>query len=130
MNAAEVAFLKAEAKAVFGFDMGAGTAEEFYNEGIRLSFDQNGASGYAEYIANNIDKPSSYTDPAGLNSYATPLSSLTVKWDEAATTAQKQERIIIQKWIANFNNGIEAWSDHRRTGYPKFFPPDFVIASP
>lgn len=29
---------------------------------------------------------------------------------------------MIQKWIANFNNGIEAWSDHRRTGYPKFFP--------
>ena len=122
MNAAEVAFLKAEAKAVFGFDMGAGTAEEFYHEGIRLSFEQNGVAGYADYIANDTDRPSSYTDPAGLNSYATPLSDLTVKWDESATTEQKQERIIIQKWIANFNNGIEAWSDHRRTGYPKFFP--------
>ncbi|GAE20680.1 hypothetical protein JCM10003_25 [Bacteroides pyogenes JCM 10003] len=31
MNAAEIAFLRAEATAVFGFDMG-GTAEEFYNQ--------------------------------------------------------------------------------------------------
>ncbi len=122
MNAAEVAFLKAEAKAVFGFNMGAGSAEDFYNEGIRLSFEQFGLSGYAEYAADDVNKPATYADPSGLNSYAGVLSSLTVKWDEAATPAQKQERIMIQKWIANFNNGIEAWSDHRRTGYPKFFP--------
>ena len=122
MNAAEVAFLKAEAKAVFGFNMGAGTAKEFYNEGIRLSFEQFGLSGYAEYAEDDENRPATYTDPAGLNSYAGVLSNITVKWNDAATTAAKQERIMIQKWIANFNNGIEAWSDHRRTGYPKFFP--------
>ena len=122
MNAAEVAFLKAEAKAVFGFNMGTGTAEEFYNEGIKLSFEQFGLSGYAEYAEDNENKPATYADPAGLNSYAGVLSAITVKWDDAATSAVKQERIMIQKWIANFNNGIEAWSDHRRTGYPKFFP--------
>ena len=110
MNAAEVAFLKAEAKAVFGFNMGAGTAKEFYNEGIRLSFEQFGLSGYAEYAEDDENKPATYTDPAGLNSYAGVLSNITVKWDDAATTAAKQERIMIQKWIANFNNGIEAWS--------------------
>ena len=122
MNAAEVAFLKAEAKAVFGFNMGTGTAEEFYNEGIKLSFEQFGLSGHAEYAEDNENKPATYADPAGLNSYAGVLSAITVKWNDAATTAEKQERIMIQKWIANFNNGIEAWSDHRRTGYPKFFP--------
>ncbi len=37
MNAAEVAFLRAEGQAVFNFNMG-GTAESFYNQGIRLSF--------------------------------------------------------------------------------------------
>lgn len=122
MNAAEVAFLKAEAKAVFGFNMGTGTAEEFYNEGIKLSFEQFGLSGYAEYAEDNENKPATYADPAGLNSYAGVLSAITVKWNDAAPAAEKQERIMIQKWIANFNNGIEAWSDHRRTGYPKFFP--------
>lgn len=87
MNAAEVAFLKAEAKAVFGFNMGAGTAKEFYNEGIRLSFEQFGLSGYAEYAEDDENRPATYTDPAGLNSYAGVLSNITVKWDDAATTA-------------------------------------------
>lgn len=32
------------------------------------------------------------------------------------------ERIITQKWIALFPNGIESWSEHRRTGYPKLLP--------
>ena len=43
MNAAEVAFLKAEAKGVFGFNMGSGEAKDFYDEGIRLSFEDKGA---------------------------------------------------------------------------------------
>ena len=32
------------------------------------------------------------------------------------------ERIITQKWIAAFPNGQEAWTEFRRTGYPKLFP--------
>lgn len=122
MNASEVAFLKAEAAAVFGFNMGAGTAEDFYNEGIRLSFAQEGVGGADAYLSDDTSLPDAYTDPAGLNSYPQRISQLTVKWDEAATTAEKQERIIIQKWIANFHIGHEAWADFRRTGYPHLFP--------
>ena len=121
MNAAEVAFLKAEAVAVFGYNMG-GTAEDFYNEGVRLSFDEHGVAGYDSYINDETSKPAIYIDPAGLNSFADPLSQVTIKWDETADTETKQERILIQKWIANFNNGNEAWADHRRTGYPNLFP--------
>ena len=124
MNAAEVAFLKAEASAVFGFNMG-GSAEEFYNEGIRLSFSQWGVSGADSYLANDELKLGAYQDPGNSsNSYSTPLTDVTIKWDEAADVEKKQERIIIQKWIANFNLGNEAWADHRRTGYPVFFPAD------
>ena len=122
MNAAEVCFLKAEAEAVFGYDMGEGTAEDFYNEGIRLSFEQFGVSGADAYLNDAVSRPAVYIDPAGQNSYSEMLSEITVKWDESASTAQKQERILIQKWIANFNNGNEAWADHRRTGYPHLFP--------
>ena len=39
MNAAEVAFLKAEAVGVFGWNMG-GSAKTFYEQGVRLSFEQ------------------------------------------------------------------------------------------
>ena len=122
LNAAEVCFLKAEAEAVFGYDMGEGTAEDFYNEGIRLSFEQFGVSGADAYLNDAVSRPAVYIDPAGQNSYSEMLSEITVKWDESASTAQKQERILIQKWIANFNNGNEAWADHRRTGYPHLFP--------
>ncbi len=122
MNAAEVAFLKAEAKAVFGFDMGAGSAEEFYNEGIRLSFEQWGVSGAETYLADAVRVPKLYTDPAGTNSYAETLSTATIAWDETASPEQKQERIIIQKWIANWGLGNEAWADYRRTGYPHLIP--------
>jgi hypothetical protein len=31
-------------------------------------------------------------------------------------------KIITQKWIAGFPEGQEAWSDYRRTGYPKLLP--------
>ncbi|MBE6227999.1 MAG: SusD/RagB family nutrient-binding outer membrane lipoprotein [Bacteroidales bacterium] len=122
MNAAEVAFLKAEAKAVFDFNMGAGSAEEFYNEGVRLSFEQHNVAGYEAYIMDDASRPASYIDPAGLNNYSSVLSDITIKWDEGAPVEKKQERIITQKWIANFNNGNEAWADYRRTNYPALMP--------
>lgn len=122
MNAAEVAFLRAEAKAVFEFDMG-GSAADFYNEGIRLSFQQWGVAGDAAYMADNALKPERYTDPHNQNSYNEKLSDITIAWDESASTAEKQERIMIQKWIANYHLGNEAWADYRRTGFPKLIPP-------
>lgn len=118
MNAAEVAFLKAEASAVFGFDM-RGDAKDFYEEGIRLSFEQHGVQGYEDYVGDSTSRPDPYTDPAGLNSYPGVISGITIRWDEGADAQTKQERIITQKWIANFNNGCEAWADWRRTGYPR-----------
>ena len=121
MNAAEVAFLRAEGTAVFGFDMG-GTAKDFYEQGIRLSFEQWGASGVDAYIEDDSSIPETYTDPAGINSYTSTISDITIKWDEGASVEEKQERIITQKWIANWMLGNEAWADYRRTGYPRLMP--------
>lgn len=121
MNAAEVAFLRAEGVAVFGFNLG-GTAKDFYEQGIRLSFAQWGASGEDDYIEDDRSVPQTYTDPAGFNSYASTISDITIKWDESASTEEKQERIITQKWIANWMLGSEAWADYRRTGYPRLIP--------
>ncbi|MDQ9736737.1 SusD/RagB family nutrient-binding outer membrane lipoprotein, partial [Acinetobacter baumannii] len=49
MNAAEVSFLRAEAKAVYGFNM-QGEAKDFYENGIRLSFAQWGVDGADDYM--------------------------------------------------------------------------------
>ena len=120
-NAAEVAFLRAEGQAVFNFSMG-GTAESFYNQGIRLSFEQWGADGVEDYLKDDVNKPTAYTDPAGTNTYQNALSNITIKWNDSADKEEKQERIIVQKWIANWQLGNEAWADFRRTGYPKLIP--------
>lgn len=99
-----------------------GTAEEFYNQGIRLSFEQWGAEGAEAYLADENLVPATYKDPVGTNDYLNALSSLTIKWKEDASVEEKQERIIIQKWIANWMLGNEAWADYRRTGYPHLIP--------
>ena len=127
MNAAEVAFLKAEAVGVFGWNMG-GSAKTFYEQGVRLSFEQWGVAGVDEYLVGTT-LPESYTDPnGGATSYSTQLSQLGVAWNDSASKEEMQERIITQKWIAMFPNGQEAWSEFRRTGYPKLFRPKQNLA--
>ena len=44
------------------------------------------------------------------------------RWDAAADSELKLERIITQKWIAMYPEGCEAWAEQRRTGYPRLFP--------
>ena len=119
MTASEVAFLKAEA-ALIGWNMGAATAQSLYEDGIKLSFAQWGAGSATSYLASTA-MPAAYTDPSG--KYSTPpVSSITPRWDSGASTEENLERIITQKWIALWPLGFEAWCEHRRTGYPKFFP--------
>ena len=120
MNAAEVAFLRAEGVAVYGFNMG-GTAQEFYEQGVRLSFEQWGVEGAESYLAQEDALPETYDDPSGSNDYNVQLSNLSVKWEEGSVE-QMQERCLIQKWIANYPLGNEAWADYRRTGFPHLIP--------
>jgi hypothetical protein len=122
MVAAESYFLKAEG-AIRGWNMG-GTAEDLYNLGIQTSFDQTGVSGAAAYLDNSTAKPMDFTDEiVSTNSYSyNPANELTIKWDDSATDEVKQERIITQKYLAIYPDGQEAWSEFRRTRYPKVIP--------
>jgi len=120
MTTAEAYFLRAEG-ALRGWDMG-GDAESLYKAGIQASFDQRGASGAAAYMADNIKTAKAYVDPNFPVNNSAPVNNVTVAWDAAATNEVKLQKIITQKWIAGFPEGQEAWSDYRRTGYPKLFP--------
>jgi hypothetical protein len=120
MTASEVYFLKAEA-ALRGWT-GAGDAQVNYETGISISFDQRGASGVAAYIADNTSTPADYVDPVNASNSISAMSNVTIAWDNAASDELKLEKIITQKWIAVFPDGQEAWSEFRRTGYPKIFP--------
>lgn len=120
MTTAEVAFLQAEA-ALRGW-ANAGDAQANYERGINLSFEQHGASGAAAYMADNTSTPADYIDPVNPSMNIAALSTSTVAWAGAGTNEEKLEKIITQKWIAMFPEGQEAWSEYRRTGYPKIFP--------
>lgn len=124
MTAAEAWFLKAEAALLKWKN--AGEAGENYNRGISTSFKQYNLPNITAYLADNTSKPKPYKDPQNPDNNVPAgdphLSTITIRWNEAASFAEKQERIITQKWIAMFPEGQEAWSEFRRTGYPKLFP--------
>lgn len=120
LSAAEVAFLKAEAALRGWFTLE--SAENMYNNGIKLSFEQNGVTGYDSYIIDEVSTPAPYTSKVSSSHNANAVSSITIKWLENVNFENKLERIITQKWLAVYPNGQESWAEFRRTGYPKLFP--------
>lgn len=119
MTAAESYFLRAEG-AMRGWNMG-GTAKDFYEGGIAVSFEETGAGAAATYISSTAT-PTAYVDNAtGAHGMAAP-STIPIQWSDTDSEERKLERIITQKWIAMFPDGPEGWAEFRRTGYPKLFP--------
>lgn len=120
MNAAEVAFLQAEG-ALRGWQMG-GTAKEFYEKGIALSFDEWGVEGAASYAANTTLKPANFVDAVDGKSNVNIGSTCTIAYN-STNFETSLEKIITQKWIALFPNGPEGWAEVRRTHYPAVLAP-------
>jgi hypothetical protein len=89
----EVQFLLADA-AQRGFAVG-GSAEEFYNEGVRSSILYwGGTEAQADAYLNN-------SDVAFATAQGTPF-----------------QKIALQKWISLYDQGFEAWTTHRFYDYP------------
>lgn len=140
----EALFLRAEG-ALRGWNMG-GDAQTFYEEGIRVSFEKNTFNGLDSYMSwrglgdNTVSEKDKYLyvdyyDPDNnlydesedyyykLNNAwggidTNPVTSVSGnEWYE-----QQLEKIITQKWIAIFPMSVVAWTDIRRTGYPRLLP--------
>ena len=99
-----------------------GSAQSFYEQGIRLSFEEWGAEGANAYIANKTAVPAAFKDNVGRAHAAAP-STVTIAWNEAGSEEAKLEKIATQKWLALFPNGCEAWAEYRRLHYPVILPP-------
>lgn len=127
MKVSEVNFLRAEG-ALRGWNMG-GTAQSFYEQGIRTAYLEDRHSSRKEYV-NYVDdylnvvapKGIAYVDPQGLTPDMPSVTKIGVKWNESDSKETKLEKIITQKYIASFPYSYESWVDLRRTGYPKLFP--------
>lgn len=121
MKTSEVYFLRAEAK-LFGLTTDAKTDQTLYEEGIAMSFRENGVSANS-YASNNTNKPAPYVDPLNAANNQGAPSEITVSYAAAATNEDKLEKIITQKYLAIFPDGHEAWTEWRRTGYPRQINP-------
>ena len=93
MSYAELLFLKAEA-AYKGVTL-AGDPAKLYEDGIKASFAQYKLTPTADF-----------------------LKAVTYK-----TGTEGYKQIMEQKWIALFGQGIEAWTEQRRTGIPAISVP-------
>lgn len=122
MKVAEVYFLRAEG-ALRGWNMG-GSAKDLYEQGIKVSFDEYAipADVYSKYLENDTGVAMDYEDPHNPENNIKGIDKTTVKWNESASNEEKLHKIINQKWLAMYPEGQEAWSEFRRTGYPKLFP--------
>lgn len=88
---------------------GARTAQDYYEEGVRASMDE-----FSFYP--NVMNP------------AVPLSlqnSYLAHPSVAFSTADALRLINTQYWIASFGNGLEAWANFRRSGFPALSPNNF-----
>jgi len=97
ITATEIQFLLAEAKQRFPSINFAGTAQSYYEEGVKQSFRLLGASaaGATALLANG---------------------KVNADW---SASPNKLEAIAIQKWIALANfSGLEAWTEYKRTNLP------------
>lgn len=122
MNAAEVAFLRAEWQLRWGTIAEAGA---LYKKGVELSFEEHNAGKADEYLANTAAIPAAYASDISVDNYYigfSALSAITPVWSDNDEFETALERIITQKWIAIFPLGNEAWAEYRRTGYPKLAP--------
>lgn len=115
MSASEAWFLRAEA-ALNGWT--SESAKDCYEKGVTVSMAERGVSA-GDYLSSTA-QPENFTDVQASHS-RDAATTVCPKYDEGASKEVNRERILIQKWLANFPNGWETWADIRRTGYPKHF---------
>lgn len=118
-------FLEAEAEVRWG--IGSLLAKQLYDNGIKELFKDENISAtdskYKNYYAQEkADETIDYIDYYDQSYNLDGIITVGVKWNEKDEPKIKLEKIITQKWLANFPQGLEAWNDLRRTGYPRIFP--------
>lgn len=122
-RASETFFLKAEA-ALYNLTDET-NVKDLYEAGVKMSMDEWGITdAEATSYLNITDLPATLRVDqyhyAGSDSYGFDISkgNINPKWNTDAPKEKKLQRIITQKYLALYPNGVEAWTEYRRTGYP------------
>ena len=124
----EALFMDAEAGLRWG--VSSRLVPRLYELGIQEMFNENNMSdaysAYYNQTDEDIDTSIDYVDYSNHNNDIAGELTIGVKWDNGADDKTHLEQIITQKWLANFPQGLEAWNDLRRTGYPRIFMNDDI----
>lgn len=116
LSYSEVQFLRAEA-ALRGW--GSGSAQSYYESGVRASIEfwlDVRDRLYSRVPADEAQAiPDTEVTEADIDAY---LEEPGIAFDPGRAL----EQIITQKWLANINQGFEAYADYRRTGFPELTP--------
>ena len=127
MTAAEAWFLKAEAKLLWGSEISEITedAKSCYEKGIQVSMNERDVA-IGDYLTHEGKPAQTYSDLTGQNNGVNLQNNwssniVSVKWADGEREPNHQ-RILIQKWLANFPNGWETWADLRRIGSTRARP--------
>lgn len=115
LQAYSVPFLKAE---LYLVGEAVGDAKAALVEGINRSIT------HVNAVAKNSDSNTPMISKEKLQEFT---DHIIAKY-EVADTEGKLKIVMIQKWIANFFNSVEAYADLRRTGYPKVVDSSFDFA--
>ena len=108
---AEVKFLEAEA-ALRGW--GPGNAADHYEEGIRAHMEH--LNWLIDYVERDLENDKIAQDE--IDDY---ISQSGVAYQSGAGFEEQLEQIMTQKWLALYGQGLEAWAEIRRTGYPELY---------
>lgn len=103
-----VAFMKCE---VNDWDRAA------FKDGLEASFAQWGVNSKEDYPL-SLKADDEYADKQYADLVDAYVAGVLAKFD-AATTEGKKEIVLTQKYMHLFCQSFEAWSEYRRTGYPK-----------
>lgn len=116
MHCAEAYFLRAEG-AVNGWNMGS-DAKTLYETGIEMSLRQWGVTDATKIAAYKVSPatPAALTDEEKSDA----VNTAPIAW--ALTEAAQREQIGTQKWLALYPDGLEAWAEVRRSGFPILYP--------
>ncbi|MEO7446090.1 MAG: SusD/RagB family nutrient-binding outer membrane lipoprotein [Ferruginibacter sp.] len=138
VNAASSLLARAEAVERGWIGTTRGTAKSLYDKGITESFAQWGLSGAATYIANGS---ANYTTGTGGGNNIGSNSFNSVVGQNAVTNTAI-DRIFLQRYLAHYPDGIQGWSEWRRScavgqpspataaaGMPKLIPTAFATNS-
>ena len=115
------AFMLAEAKLTLSGISGGETVETYFEEGIRASM----AS--VESLGLSLDTDAEAMDSDAIDAY------VTARLDEYAAASDnnlKLNVLIKEKYYAQFGNGMEVFTDLRRTGFPGDLPASLAPAAP